>query len=58
MAQVIAWAGVADLLLKAHTPDGSNRCRVCSTDGTGSAHVVWPCNLWLAAREAKRRKPR
>lgn len=45
---------VVETLLADHVPDAKSRCRGCGLPGTGSAHLAWPCTLWLVADTARR----
>lgn len=49
---VIRWAGTAKTLVDKHRRGADGRCVVCSAGGTGTGHVVWPCNLYLSAMAA------
>ena len=49
---VIRWAGNAMTLLARHAAGEDGRCPECSAGGTGSGHVVGPCNVYLAAKAA------
>ncbi|GAA5115776.1 hypothetical protein [Pseudonocardia adelaidensis] len=53
-AQLARMPQVVEVLLAAHVPDARSRCRGCGLPGTGSAHLAWPCSLWLVADTARR----
>lgn len=55
LVAVIRWADVADRILRDHT-QVNGRCPLCSAGGASSGKVLDHCNLWLAAREAKRNR--
>lgn len=39
-------------LIRDHVPDPHQRCRACTTPGTGTPHAHWPCILAGLARAA------
>lgn len=55
LARELAWQpGVARRLLLRHVPDGNDRCRGCTTPGTGLPGERWPCALHFYAEAAAR----
>jgi hypothetical protein len=41
-------------LLIEHVPDDAGRCTHCTTPGSGTPRLRWPCALWTLARTAQR----
>jgi hypothetical protein len=35
--------GLAERIIRNHSPDGRRRCRGCTLPGYGTPHAVWPC---------------
>ena len=44
-----------DRLLRAHQDDGTGHCTIC-TAGAQTGRLVWPCQLYTAARTAAERR--
>jgi len=40
-------------LLDQHRPDPHDRCKACTTPGTGTPQARWPCSLWQLADAAR-----
>jgi hypothetical protein len=53
-----AMPDVVASLVRDHVPDLRGRCIACTTPGTGTPHLPWPCPLRLIADNARRLHPR
>lgn len=51
---IAAEHGMADRLTRDHANDGINHCRTC-TIGAQAGRLIWPCQIYLAARHASNR---
>jgi hypothetical protein len=44
---------MVDRLLATHLPDDAGMCTSCTTPGSGTSHVPFPCGLRRLAEEAR-----
>jgi hypothetical protein len=49
-----AMPDVVAALMRDHVPDLRGRCIACTTPGTGTPHLPWPCPLRLVADNARK----
>jgi hypothetical protein len=43
--------GMADIIIRNHSDDGTGHCRLCSAGGQ-TGHYTWPCPTYHAAQAA------
>ena len=53
VALIAARPGLPDRLMSEHRTDDKWKCRVCTLGGQ-AGHQVWPCNIYRAAKAAKK----
>lgn len=49
-----AMPDVVAALVRDHVPDVRGRCIACTTPGTGTPNLPWPCPLRLIAENARK----
>lgn len=52
LVELIRANGNASKLLEQHAATQDGRCRTCKAGGGSTGRVLFPCNIWLAARAA------